>query len=182
MNGRCVPSCFPFIRSGQKKVGRKKGRQRKRWEDNIMEWTGLEFTKSQRVMDNREKWRRLVVKSSVVHQRPSRLRDRWNEMRIIKATICLLVWSVVTVYRWGNDDNIASFSPYKFLHVSLEKCNSPPSNLFLTSLFRKHISTLVSKHSLAHSYFYYLTSSEPWYTRMVYKNIFIEYTMNSISE
>ena len=56
--------------------GRRQGRQRKRWEDNIREWTGLEFAKSQTAMDNRERWRKLVAKSSVVPQRPSRLRDR----------------------------------------------------------------------------------------------------------
>ena len=49
---------------------------RKRWEDNIREWTGLEFGKSQRAVENREKWRKLVAKSSVVPQQPSRLRDR----------------------------------------------------------------------------------------------------------
>ena len=27
----------------------------KRWEDNIREWTGLEFGKSQRAVENREK-------------------------------------------------------------------------------------------------------------------------------
>ena len=58
------------------KGGRRQGRQRKRWEDNIREWTGLEFTKSQRAVENREKWRKLVAKSSVVPQRPSRLRNR----------------------------------------------------------------------------------------------------------
>ena len=47
----------------------------KRWEDNIREWTGLEFGKSQRAVENREKWRKLVAKSSVVPQRPSLLRD-----------------------------------------------------------------------------------------------------------
>ena len=47
--------------------GRKQGRQRKRWEDNIREWTGLEFAKSQRAVENRENWRKLVAKSSVVH-------------------------------------------------------------------------------------------------------------------
>ena len=56
-------------------VGRRQGRQRKRWEDTIREWTGLEFAKSQRAVENREKWRKLVAKSSVVPQRPSRLRD-----------------------------------------------------------------------------------------------------------
>ena len=55
--------------------GRRQGRQRKRWED-IRKWTGLEFAKSQRTVENREKWRKLVVKSSVVPQRPSRLGDR----------------------------------------------------------------------------------------------------------
>ena len=64
------------ILQGTVQGGRKQGRQRKRWADNIREWTGLEFTKSQRAVENREKWRKLVAKSSVVPQRPSRLRDR----------------------------------------------------------------------------------------------------------
>ena len=59
---------------GTVKGGRRQGRQRKRW--NIREWTGLEFAKSQRAVENREKWRKLVVKSSVVPQQPSQLRDR----------------------------------------------------------------------------------------------------------
>ena len=45
------------------------------WEDNIREWTGLEFAKSQWAVENRGKWRKLVVKSPLVPQRPSRLRD-----------------------------------------------------------------------------------------------------------
>ena len=64
------------ILQGILKGGRRQGRQRKRWEDNIREWTGLEFGKSQRAVENREKWRKLVVKSSVVPQRPSRFRDK----------------------------------------------------------------------------------------------------------
>ena len=55
---------------------RRQGRQRKRWEDNIREWTDLEFVKSQRAVENRGKWRKLVVKSPMVPERPSRLRDR----------------------------------------------------------------------------------------------------------
>ena len=58
------------------KGGRRQGRHRKRWKENIKEWTGLEFAKSQRAGENRRKWRKLVVKSSVVPERPSRLRDR----------------------------------------------------------------------------------------------------------
>ena len=65
------------ILQGTVKGGRRQGRQRRRWEDNIREWTGLEFGKSQRAVENREKWRKLVVKSSVVSQWPSRLRDWW---------------------------------------------------------------------------------------------------------
>ena len=64
------------ILQGTVKGGRRQGRQRKRWEDNMREWTGLEFGMSQRALENRGKWRRkLVAKSSVVPQRPSRLRD-----------------------------------------------------------------------------------------------------------
>ena len=40
--------------------------RKKKWEDNIREWTGLEFDKSQRAVENREKWRKLAAKSSVV--------------------------------------------------------------------------------------------------------------------
>ena len=58
------------------KGGRRQGRERKRWEDNIREWTGLVFVKSQRAVENREKWRKLVAKSSVVPQQPSWLRNR----------------------------------------------------------------------------------------------------------
>ena len=64
------------ILQGTVKGGRRQGRQKKKWEDNIREWTGLEFSKSQRAVENRVKWRTLVAKSSVVPQRPSRLRDR----------------------------------------------------------------------------------------------------------
>ena len=57
---------------GTVKGRRRQSRQKKRVEDNIREWTGLEFAKSQRAVENRKKWRKLVVKSSVVSQRPSR--------------------------------------------------------------------------------------------------------------
>ena len=61
---------------GTVRRGRRQGGQRKRWEDNIREWTGLEFGKSKRAVENMKKWRKLVAKFSVVHQQPSRLRDR----------------------------------------------------------------------------------------------------------
>ena len=64
------------ILQGTVKGGRRQRRQRKRWEDHIREWRGLEFAKSQRAVENRGKWRKLVAKSYVVPQRPSRLRNR----------------------------------------------------------------------------------------------------------
>ena len=63
------------ILQGTVKGGRRQGGQRKRWEDIIRKWTGLKIGESQRAVENREKWRKLVAKSSVVPQRPSRLSD-----------------------------------------------------------------------------------------------------------
>ena len=76
-----VWTCLPFIRSGQNHLAShservKKTRQKKRWEDDIREWTGLEVAKSRRAVENREKWRKLVVNSSVMPQRPPQLGDR----------------------------------------------------------------------------------------------------------
>ena len=44
-----------IILLGTVKEGGRQGRERKRWEDNIREWTGLEFAKSQRAAENRER-------------------------------------------------------------------------------------------------------------------------------
>ena len=78
-----VGSCLPFIRSGQYHLARHSEREKKTklteeevGRRHIREWTGLEFAKSHKTVENREKWRKLIVKSSVVPQRPSRLRDR----------------------------------------------------------------------------------------------------------
>ena len=64
------------ILQGTVQGGRRRGKQRKRWEDNIKEWTGLEWDIMLRKAENREEWRKLVVKSTVVPQRSARLRDR----------------------------------------------------------------------------------------------------------
>ena len=53
------------ILQGTVKGGRRQGRQRKKWKDNIKEWTGLKFAKSQRAVENREKWRKMVASSVV---------------------------------------------------------------------------------------------------------------------
>ena len=43
------------ILQGTVEGGRRRGRQKKKWEDNIREWTGLKNAKSQRAVENREK-------------------------------------------------------------------------------------------------------------------------------
>ena len=64
------------ILQGTVQGGRRRGRQRKRWEDNIKEWTGLEWNIILRKAENREEWRKLDAKSTVVPQRSARLQDR----------------------------------------------------------------------------------------------------------
>ena len=56
--------------------GRRRGRQRKRWENNIKEWTGLGWNTILRKAENREEWKKVVVKSTLVPQRSARLTDR----------------------------------------------------------------------------------------------------------
>ena len=55
--------------------GATRGRQKKRWEDHIKEWTGMGFGDSPRAAEDREGWKGFVAKSSVVPRRPPRLRD-----------------------------------------------------------------------------------------------------------
>ena len=54
---------------------RARGRQKKRWEDNIREWTGMGLEKTIREAEDREGWRKMTAKSSVAPQRSPRLRD-----------------------------------------------------------------------------------------------------------
>ena len=49
----------PFARHS--KSGKKTRQTEKRWEDNIKEWSGLEFAKFQKAVENKEKRRKLVV-------------------------------------------------------------------------------------------------------------------------
>ena len=57
------------------KGARRRGRQKKRWEDYIKEWTGMGFGDSLRTAEDREGWKCIVATSSVVPRRPPRLRD-----------------------------------------------------------------------------------------------------------
>ena len=63
------------ILQGTVRGGRRQDRQRKRWENNIREWRGLKFAKSQRAVENRGS-EETGYRISVVPKRPSWLRDR----------------------------------------------------------------------------------------------------------
>ena len=58
----------PSCKAQRKGEADKADRKKKKCKDNIKEWKGLEFAKFKRAVENREKWRRLVVKSSVALQ------------------------------------------------------------------------------------------------------------------
>ena len=49
------PGLAKTILQGTVKGGRRQGRQRKKWEDNIRKWTGLEFAWSHRAVENEKK-------------------------------------------------------------------------------------------------------------------------------
>ena len=58
---------------------RRRGRQKKKWTDNIAEWTGKSFAATQALAHNRQRWSQLVQRSSL--QRPydpGGLRDQWT--------------------------------------------------------------------------------------------------------
>ena len=63
------------ILQGTVKGARRRGRQKKRWEDNIKEWTRMGFGDSLRAAEGRKGWKGIVATSSVVPRRPPRLRD-----------------------------------------------------------------------------------------------------------
>ena len=65
-----------MILQGTVQGGRRRGRQKKRWEDNITEWIGLKLGEALRKAEDREEWRTVVARSSLVPQRSNRLWDK----------------------------------------------------------------------------------------------------------
>ena len=63
------------ILQGTVKGARRRGRQKKGWEDNIKEWSGMGFGDSLRAAEDREGWKGIVATSCVVPRQPPRLRD-----------------------------------------------------------------------------------------------------------
>ncbi|GFR62379.1 endonuclease-reverse transcriptase [Elysia marginata] len=53
------------IMQGTVNRGRRRGRQKKRWEDNIKESTGLELRNTLRIAEDREEWEAVVGRSSM---------------------------------------------------------------------------------------------------------------------
>ena len=51
------------ILQGTVRGGRKRGRQKKNWENNIAEWTGLKFCDAVREAGNKIKWKERVATS-----------------------------------------------------------------------------------------------------------------------
>ena len=65
-----------MILQGTVQEGKRKGRQEKRSGDNIPEWTGLRLDEALRKAEDREEWRKVVARSSLMPQRSFRL---WYE-------------------------------------------------------------------------------------------------------
>ena len=86
------------IMQGTVQGGRRRGRQKKRWEDNIPEWTGLTLGAAMRKAERREEWKELVARLSVAPNGPLRLRDRQaknmlnNDTQCRKEFLYSLVW------------------------------------------------------------------------------------------
>ena len=63
-----------MILQGTVQGGRRKVRHKK-WEDNISEWTGLGLGEALRKAEDKEEWRKVVARSSLMPQRSFRQRD-----------------------------------------------------------------------------------------------------------
>ena len=63
------------ILQGTEQGGGRRDQQKKRWENNMSEWTGLKFCNVLREAENKLKWRERVARSMVPQWSP-RLRDR----------------------------------------------------------------------------------------------------------
>ena len=55
---------------------RRRGRQKMRLENNVKEWTRMDFDCSTWAAEDRTGWKRIVANSSVVPRQPPRLWDR----------------------------------------------------------------------------------------------------------
>ena len=89
-----------MILQGTVQGGRRRGRQKKRWEDNITEWTGLKLGEALRKAENREEWRTVVARSSLVPQRSNRLWDKWSEVKWFVLLCLVVVCNISCIRKW----------------------------------------------------------------------------------
>ena len=62
-----------FRLSKDDSAGHSAKKNKERWEDNIKEWTRIDFANSTRAAEDRIWWERIVVKSFVVPERPHKV-------------------------------------------------------------------------------------------------------------
>ena len=68
----------------------------KRWEDTIKEWTGVDVASSTRAAENTTRWKRILVNSSVVPERPSKIMGL--NRTCFQITICERNWPNAGLY------------------------------------------------------------------------------------
>ena len=119
---------------GTVRGGRKRGRQKKRWEDNITEWTGLKFPEAVIRAENREEWRYLIYNStSVVSQLPWPWDWLIGELLYPKLLIlvnCLHCTAVSEMMETTTDD-----STINFLHLLIFNVKSLLKHLHWLTCF-----------------------------------------------
>ena len=50
---------------------RRRDRPKMQWQDNIVKWTGLDINKAMRAAENRERWKKIVMKSTAPLRHPN---------------------------------------------------------------------------------------------------------------
>ncbi|GFN79253.1 transmembrane protease serine [Plakobranchus ocellatus] len=63
--------CMMVFMQGTVTRGRRRGRQKKRWEDNIREWAGLELRNTSRKAEDKQEWKAVVKRSSAPRRIPN---------------------------------------------------------------------------------------------------------------
>ena len=94
----------------------KRCRQKKRWEDNIKEWAGIDFVSSSRAAENRIIWKGIVANSSVV---PDDLPRLWDRIEKIEITTCVFHELVYTSFPFVLKDGVWGLSLRKCSSISL---------------------------------------------------------------
>ena len=114
-------SWFTVLRMHPGQGGRRRGQQKKRWENYISEWTGLKFYNALREAENKIKWRERVA-MSVAPQRSPWLLDRCR----VHASF------IVTLFSYNN-----VFQLQMSIYLSVSVLNDNPCTFEYRSLYKK---------------------------------------------